>query len=304
MTKKQAAALEMFQAVLAHFNSNQTLIENFAAITEARATLAEKLNALADALQVQGKVITGITLRKKHTRELLTDDIVILANALFAFANVTGNEELQKTAAISFSALNRMKDAVLNAYCRNLLDAMIPHQKALTGFGIEQDMITTLNAKVDAWYQNNTQTRNAVSMRVAGSKELKLIFAGISQLLRMRIDPLMLQFKKTEPAFYNSYRNNRKMRAPIITSTQLSGKVRSSKDKKALAGAEIQVWNGGSDPVATAYSNREGNYRIPQLPNGNFTVRVKKGDTTVDAATDVTILLGQVNRLDLVVELV
>jgi hypothetical protein len=298
MEKTQLAKLGMFKAVLTHCRKNEHLMKFNAVLTEVYHTLGQRIADIGMVMQSQQRIITGIVLEKMYAREALTADILMLTKMLYTLATRTGNMVMLKEMSSSASKLKRMKDDTFTTYCMNTLKVASVHLAALNNYNISEESLKEIGEKVTAFSEASPQPRNAVSQRAANRKALDLLIREINALLKNQLDILVSPFKISEPEFYNAYKSNRKTLSLTGTTTQLKGTILLSGTKKPITGVEIQVWDGGTEPVAIALSNVKGNYRIAGITPGFSTIKVRDEKGNEKVVKDFDMNMGKVNRLD------
>jgi Carboxypeptidase regulatory-like domain len=299
MNKIQNSKIEMFKAVKIHCSRNEQIIASLPALEKVYKMLDQKLAGITGAIQLQEKVITGVVMNKDRDRQLLTEEILVAANALSAYAAQTGDNVLLKETETSLSRLNRMSDESFYRFCVNTIKMAGTKEDLLKEYGLTTMQLSVLSEKAQVFHENSTAPRNAISERSASRKHIIQLIKATNELLTSQMDPLVLSFKKTMPDFYNAYKSNRKTILATGTITQLKGTVQVEKGKKTLTGVRIELLNHAGEIIAASVSNTNGNYQMKGLPIGSFSIRTTDAAQKEKLIPGVEIQLGKVNRLDI-----
>jgi Carboxypeptidase regulatory-like domain len=299
MKKRQTARLDMFKAVLAYCTKSESVIKANPVLTELYHTLRQQIAKIDEVKQSAQRVITGIQLDKQYSRKLLTEDILLLTNILFAHAMRTEDHILLKEVQTSVTKINRMGHDAFHDFCVIMLDTARKNMDALKAYEFSEERLKEIAEKISQFALVSSDPRNAISTRSAQKIKLEELMRETGDLLKNQLDKLVRSHKLKNPEFYHTYKSNRKVLTSAGTVTQLKGTVTSAISKKKLQGIEVAIWNGEAAPLGTAFTDANGGYRITGLPVGQFTVKAKDESGKEQVVPNVEVHLGKVNRLDL-----
>ena len=77
--------------------------------------------------------------------------------------------------------------------------------EALADYGVTAAKLTALKKKIDGFEALHTKPRQNISNRSAATARLPQLLRQADEILRGRLDPLVVQFKVSAPEFYNAY---------------------------------------------------------------------------------------------------
>ncbi len=295
MNAIQEAKLGMYHSVLAYLDANDAIITAIPAFKIAVGDLRATVSAINQVVQQQVRSITGIAVNKSASKKNLAGLTTKMADTLYAFAFDTHDAVMKAAVRISRSRLQRCRDAELVPRSRNILELVQTHQQALHDYGITAASITAFQGAVDAYDSAMPAPRNAVAERVAYRKKLQALFREADSTLNDRIGKLIAAFAGDAPAFVNVYMANRSIINPPRTVTQLRGTVINKETKKPVVGALVRLPQLG----IVVKTNTRGNFLIKPLPRGMYTVTISSEGLEPQEISDVNIILGHINRLQI-----
>ena len=165
---------------------------------------------------------------KQQAREGLVALAVQIVGAVLSYAHNKGDKRLEKKSSISATELGKAKDSRLVALCRGIHTMAAPLTQALKSTKITAEKIASLKTQTDDYKKSYTKPRQAIATGKAATKHLPVVLRETSNLLRKQLDPLMVQFKATEPEFYAKYKAARRIVKPAVN---LNAKQKQAKNK-------------------------------------------------------------------------
>jgi len=294
MTSNNEAKLNMYNAVAAFLQTNNAAFAAVPALAAAITTFNTRLQELKDAATEEAQIITGITKNKGNLKKTLCETAATNAAILFAYATAENNEELKAKARISYSDFSKLRDEDLTLYSQNISTALTASQAALAGYGITAAVVTEFNTLIAQYNSAVPSPRNAASLRKTYSLQLKELFKTVDTILKLQIDKLMLQFKKSNTNLYNDYKENRTIVNAPVSKTKLSGTITSTVDNTALANVTVQVLN-------TSYgesSNSVGKYNVIIPVPGAYSITFSKTGYQPKTINGINMQLGQTTTLN------
>jgi len=214
MNAKQESKYNMYKATQSQCNANPTIV----------ATQAEFANSVIDL----GAVITEIekdeTVVSKKTKGAAKDKSALkielasvafrVASAIFAFAEKTKNNTLQKSVDYAQSDFQRIKDGSIAATIQNIYDAANSNLAALAGYGVKAADLTELQTAMAKYTAVVSDPRKAISKKAAKTVDLVALFKKGDAILKNQMDKLAVTFRKSNKTFYDEYQSVRKIITP------------------------------------------------------------------------------------------
>ncbi len=205
MDKNQSNAFNMFKAILVVLNSFPTVWNSNATINAVVIAFQNLVNGLVSSEQNQRTGTVGVTLSKGQTLDALINIALAVADAGYAYAVSVSNMTLKQSCTLGRSTLARAKDVDVIALCQNVHDAVNPFAASLTTYGATSATIINLQNAINAFSSITGQPANArAAVRVATESIATQVTAG-KKMLSEQLDPLMTQFKTSQPVFYEQY---------------------------------------------------------------------------------------------------
>lgn len=209
MTTKQENKLSMYLAVLAACEPHLTAIRSLPALDEAHADFNHHVAAIQRITQLRDVNGTGIADDKRSLRASMTESASAIALAIRAYAVKAGNLELATKADIPASRMSSGRDTAAAVTARNIHAMATEHLKGLGRFGITAEKVDRLGASIDAYAASIGKPRAAAAQGITLTQQLADEFDGADAVLLNQMDPLVEQFRRTEPALVESYRGAR-----------------------------------------------------------------------------------------------
>lgn len=206
MKKTQISHLYMFKAVYTVLNKYESILSTVPTLMQAQTTFKENLSRIESTQLIQEGQVTGVAKQKQKEEDEMIAAVLIVAAALYVYAQDTNNLELLDKVHVGKNIKN-LSDSRLIAVCRNIMGlAIAVGVENLSPYGLPADALTNLDKEINDFVQLVTQPRSEVVTRSQATALLDELFKETNSLLRGRMDKL-LQVQQTEhPEFYNEYR--------------------------------------------------------------------------------------------------
>ena len=294
MTDRQIAKFSMYTVVDAVLDANSVAVATVAALVTAHTNLKAKITAISNTSEQQKTVTSGVTPDKNFTRETLRNTTVTNAGLLYAYAVSVNNIILQSISKLTYSDLKELKDDELGERGQTIHDNANTHIASLPPFGITAAILTSYQTLIDTYETKAPAPRAKQSEQVALTEQVKTLFTETDSLVKNTTDKLMLNFKTSDPEFYNTYQSAREIIDPGSIPTQATGTITQSTGGFIIGGVLISVL--GKPYVATSGFN--GNYSIKIPENGVYTFIFTKAGFQTKQVPNVVITLGQTITLN------
>ena len=289
MNARQESKLSMYNAVLTHIEANSAITATVPAFETAATSLRTIYNNIIVAAKQEAQAIAGVTINKTETRNLLCSEAANIAAAVYAFAMAEGDNELKEQVNFPISKLQQIKDELIVPDCN------IIHQKAtqflasLTAYGITSVKLGNFQDLIDDYVTLIPAPRNAVSVRAAARTAISGFFKQSDLVLKNQMDKLALQFKTTNPEFFNAYKSNRIIIDAGTSNTMVKGSITDAATNQTIPSVTIQTEGAAYSTI----SNATGEYELKMPVPGTYNILFTKTDYFPKTENAVTLTLGQ-----------
>ena len=286
MTGIQEDKLSMFYGVKGTCEKYQSTWTTNALFAATYNIWAAKLPLIEQNRDAQTIETTGVTTDKKGKRAVMTEKTLFMSNRLQSFGNTTGNAEILESVQYSASYLNKARDTDVIGICNAVLSRAVANATALTAYGVTAAMITELQASITAYSATLAKPQNAKAQTKTATENLTKLFKEAEDLLVKRMDLDIELFKVNKPDFYSQYKTARIIISTNGSKIAVMGSAVMAETGEPIKGVTFSfaVENGSmlkSASVASVEtvvkkSAEKGNFRISNMPEGTYTVTVKK----------------------------
>ena len=154
-----------------------------------------------------------------------------LAAAVHACAVDNDDPELAAKSDYSESDLAGGTESEIVAKCAKVVSLATEVADELDDYGYTPQDVAAIGKTVEAFAKSCPKPRQGVASRSASNKEIKKLVRKARRIVTSRIDKLMLQVRKTAPAFYNEYKTARK----VVNSPGAQAKDAAKQEEKKAA---------------------------------------------------------------------
>lgn len=301
MNKKQEAKLNMYRATQSVCNENAPVFSGNAAFTAAFEEFETKIENIISTEQQNAVVITGIAADKNISKEVLCEKAAEIASVIYAYASTVGNNTLKNEVDFPYSKLIRLRDELTAPNCQNIHDKGEENLAALADYGITAQMLADLQEFINRYSADTPKPRSAISNRKTTTANLAALFEQTDQILKERMDKIVVVFRSANPAFVETYENARRIVDPATTTTQLKGKVTdktTSDPIKTATVTAVRTENGSNGETFTAATDANGDYQIKPITHGKYTITITADGYAPLETDNFDIKLGEVNHLN------
>ena len=208
MNKQQTAKANSHQAIAGIFAANPEAVSSIPALESAVEAFVDELLGIDTNVKTQ-MAPSGASAAKQSAFIQLIDCAEQIAGAVHSLAEATGDVELGEQVDFSRSVLIDGSGASIVARCRGIYDVAKDKLPSLAEHGVTQPKLTAFNQAIKTYDTLRSTPRQARAAQAAATKQLGRAFPRVEQLLAGRIDKLMLQFKSSNPEFYDKYQTAR-----------------------------------------------------------------------------------------------
>lgn len=298
MNDRQNAKLSMYNVVVSVMDDNTAKVATVPALVTVAASFKTTAEAISNTAEQQATITTGITPDKNDTRETLRSTTVNLAGILYAYANSVNDIVLKERSKITYSMLRVLKDDELAERAQTIHDDANTNIASLPPFGITAAVLTSYQTLIDTYSAKSPAPRAAQSQQVALTEQLKTLFRQADSTLKESMDKIMLNFKTTDPQFFNTYTAAREIIDAGSSKTKAVGTVIADPGNIPVDGAIITV----QDRAYTATSNASGTYELPIPIPGTYNLICSHPTFGETIQKNVVITLGESTTVNFVLK--
>jgi hypothetical protein len=205
MTKRQLSQLRSSRAVVAILSKHSAQFAGIPAFVDLWQRARNKVDLVACIAGDQERSSKGISADKERIRRLVIDTGLVVAGLLRAWAGQTGNVIVESGASVTLSSWKRMPQIMLPAHIGNILKLAQEHREALRPYGLTDDLLQELEARIEMFDFLVLAPREAIVQRKVTTQILERELRGLMELFAKAFDPLMFRFVESAPEFYREY---------------------------------------------------------------------------------------------------
>ena len=271
MTREQINQLNMYEGTEQILITNNAIWGSNPVVSAVVTTLTSFINAINATNLVQKTSSIGTTITKQTAKLDMATATIEVANAGKAYAKAIANPVLYDEMNITQSDIIRTADIDAEAICQAVHDNILPFITSTGAYGANSTSLANLQSLITTYnLLMGTTVAKKVTV-VTATLTLLQNFNGANGLLKTQLDPLMVQYKTSNPVFYNQYTAAREIsdighRHTVI----LTGFVYNSSNV-ALANATV-ILSGGA--THTKITLATGKYKFTRLHTGTYTLTI------------------------------
>ena len=146
---------------------------------------------------------------KLMARENMINLAQLVCNLGVVHASSTSDKELMPKFDYSASDLNEGLEKEVSKRCDDISKAALPILDKLIDLGMPADQLDKLNKAVTDYNALITLPKSIINASKTAKEEMLKFIAECDEILKLRLDKMMLLFKETNADFYNEYFNAR-----------------------------------------------------------------------------------------------
>ena len=271
MNQKQLDHLNMYDAVSINLTNNHALYSANITVSAVVSAYQTQVAGLA-ALQIgQINNSKGISMSKEQVKANLINLTLAHADAGRAYAASIEDVPLKENLKLSKTILERMPDAELVPACQNIYNLVNSLVASLGNYGVNAASLLALQTASSSFGALVGKPKTARSSAKAYTISIEQQLAAIKVFVEEQLDPIMTQFKITQPVFYNSYLADRKLQpAGHRTTVSIAGII-SGATNLPISKAQVVLLDTNRKKQIT---NANGKYKFVRLPVGSYTITV------------------------------
>lgn len=206
MTDNQENKTNMYESTLTVLNANNTVWSAIPPIGVTITATENEMTFIRDYRQIQEKDTTGITVNKHNIEDNLIDALIKVISGLIAYATITENPELLNSINYTQWNLKKSRDNILYDKAQLIYNTANPLATELAPYLVTQPDIDTINTLSTDYLTAIPAKRAAVVQSKTSTTNIKNAFKTIDNLLKNKLDNLIILFQVSNPTFYKEYK--------------------------------------------------------------------------------------------------
>ena len=168
--------------------------------------LIQRINVQNEKTQSNSKAVTA---NKAIALQNLTGKAVSLSGILQAYAALTGNTILAGKVALNKSDIERARETDVEALITPVIDEARNELTNLADYALTEDTIVDMETSLDDFKALIGQPRTIRNQAFAAMTLMDELFDATNDILKNKLDKLMIRFKLTNTEFYSQYERAR-----------------------------------------------------------------------------------------------
>ncbi len=273
----QTNHLNMMEAVQQAFIDNTAFWTPNIAIGNAVADFTSCINSINTLSMVQQTSTTGVTQTKTDAKEAMADMAADIASAGRGYAHDTNNTNLFNLMSITKSDIIGTPDNDADDKAMGIYSALNPLIANLGNYGPTVQLMGILLGKINVFSSFLGVPQDTATTTVIATASLTQLFANADIILKNRLDNLMVQFKTSNPEFYNRYNQNRAIKNIGHRKTVIITGFIYDNHTPAQILPHVLITLTGTDATGNAvnlskHTDVNGHFRFNSLHIGSYTV--------------------------------
>jgi hypothetical protein len=209
MDKETMNKYQMARSTQNYLDTNNATWSAIPIANTFKTELDDQLLGVGEQLKGTGVSTKGITIGKNDLKKQISIKTVVLSGALSAYATASKNPDLLSNGSFAKSDVTSMRDIELPGRLTGFTDLLTAHLKPLVPYGVSRPQVTDLLTSVDDFREQVGQPRLIQSKANVAKKAAETLVENALEILNDKMDNVMLQFKFSNPSFYEGYKRAR-----------------------------------------------------------------------------------------------
>uniref|UniRef100_UPI0032162514 hypothetical protein n=1 Tax=uncultured Draconibacterium sp. TaxID=1573823 RepID=UPI0032162514 len=209
MNKNKTNLFRMFLNTQETLDANTALWSSIPILLSTKNNFDELIQRIAVVNEKTVANSKAVTADKANTLTNLIEKAVTLSGILQAYAAVTGNVKLAGKVAITKSDITKTRETDVEALIAPIIDEARKELANLGEYGLTEDMIVETETSLDDFKALIGQPRTVRNQAFAAMTLLDELFDTANDLVKNKLDKLMIRFKFTHTEFYSEYERAR-----------------------------------------------------------------------------------------------
>lgn len=209
MNKTQTNQFRMYLATQETLDSNSALWNMIPMLLTWKNNFDELIQRIADVNEKTVSNSKAVTANKAIALKNLAEKAVTVSGVLQAFAAVTGNTKLAGEIKLVKSDIERARETDVEALIAPVIKQARKELANLADYGLAEDMVVELETSLDDFLTLIGQPRIVRNQAYAAMTLMDELFDAANDVVKNKLDKLMIRFKYTHTEFYSEYERAR-----------------------------------------------------------------------------------------------
>lgn len=212
MRKRHENKLGMYLRVYDLLESNSDITSSIPALANTINEFKSSIDEIRAASEEASTASAGKTKAKSQSKKELIDALIPVGAGLNVFAKVQKDDNLMAIAKFKKTNFRNLRDTEIANRAETLYQKAIEKAAEIQNYGVTQEQIDTLAAKIQAYKDSFSDKEAAELERKEAHKSLQELFAEADSTLKEFIDVMIETKKEVAPEFYGQYQEARKIK--------------------------------------------------------------------------------------------
>jgi hypothetical protein len=209
MNKIQTNHFRMFLATQETLDANSSLWNMVPICLSTKNKFDELIQRIAEVNEKTLSNSKAVTASKATVLNALAQKSVSIAGIIQAFAAITDNAKLAGKVKLVKSDIDRARETNVEALIKPIIKAARNHIGELADYGLVEDMVVELETSLDDFKVLIGQPRTVRNQAYAAMTLMDELFDSANDVIKNKLDKLMIRYKYTNTEFYSSYERAR-----------------------------------------------------------------------------------------------
>ena len=206
MNSKESNKVAMFMATNNVFKTYQAKLSSPPALAQGISEFDANLQQIDRMHQVQLSYSPANSKLKTKEEAEMIQACVQIAAAIYAYAFSTNQPNLQTKVKVTPSTLKSMTDKDLKNACLNIYELGVSLVENIGDYGVNEPVLEAFKSEIDDFVALIAAPRGEIVTRSQATAELKELIAKADELLKYKIDKLMVMLEMQQPKVYKTYK--------------------------------------------------------------------------------------------------
>jgi len=211
MNKHQENQHAMHKNVEQTCDENATVYQTLPAFANNFTTFKANNQKIDDTTVKQKTPTKGYTEKRDQVKNELADSAIEVAGSVAAYAHENKDDVLARKVDYTFTELTHASDSAVKNRVTIIYNEAKKIVANLADYGTDNTHITQLEKKLTEFSDIVGKKGYSKEETQTATEQISELLAENNELLKNRLDKLILKFRKTAPEFYQNYFNAREI---------------------------------------------------------------------------------------------
>lgn len=209
MNKIQTNHMRMFINTQTVLDQNTALWNIAPVMVTVKNNLDELIQRIEDQNEKTNPKSKGASANKEKALQTVIEKVIPLSGVLQAYASFTDNLVMAERVKVTKSDITKARETDVEAIVAPVIAAAQEELSNLGDFMVTEEMVTEVQTSLDDFKAQIGQPRTIRNKAYAAMTQLDELFDAANDLLKNKLDKLMVRFQFTNIEFYDTYQRAR-----------------------------------------------------------------------------------------------